>query len=74
MYFQCQALFIPYQQGLCHDAIHVVYITVYYYVIIGAGWNEHVSKEFNHVLHWHRLYLQHGRPKSGLIFEMQKFT
>ena len=22
-----------------------------------AGWNEHVSKEFDHALHWHRLYL-----------------
>ena len=37
-----------------------------------AGWNEHVSKEFDHALHWHRLYLQHGRPQSGFIFEMQK--
>ena len=23
-----------------------------------AGWNEHVRKEFDHALHWHRLYLQ----------------
>ena len=35
-----------------------------------AGWNEHGSKEFDHALHWHRLYLQHGRPQSGFIFEM----
>ena len=39
-----------------------------------AGWNEHVSKEFDHALHWHRLYLQHGRPQSGFTFEMRKFT
>ena len=39
-----------------------------------AGWNEHVSKEFDHALHWHRLYLQHGRPQSGFIFEMRKLT
>ena len=39
-----------------------------------AVWNKHVSKEFNHVLHWHRLYLTHGRPQSGFVFEMRKFT
>ena len=39
-----------------------------------AGWNEHVSKESDHVLHWHILYLQHGRPQSGFIFEMRKLT
>ena len=37
-----------------------------------AGWNEHVIKEFNHAIHWHRLYLQHDRPQSGYIFEMRK--
>ena len=39
-----------------------------------AGWYEHASKEFDHALHWHRLYLQHVRPQSGFIFEMRKFT
>ena len=39
-----------------------------------AGWNEHVSKEFDRAQHWHRLYLQHGRPQSGYIFEMRNFT
>ena len=39
-----------------------------------VGWNEHVRKEFDHALHWHRLYLQNGRPQSGYIFEMRKFT
>ena len=34
----------------------------------------HYSKEFDHALHWHRLYLQHGRPQSGFIFEMRKIT
>ena len=35
-------------------------------------WNEQVSKEFDHALHWHNLYLQH--PQSGFIFEIRKFT
>ena len=35
---------------------------------------EHVSKEFDHALHWHRLYLKHGRPQSGFIFEMRKIN
>ena len=39
-----------------------------------AGWNEHVGKEIDHAVHWHTLYLQHGRPQSGFICEMQKFT
>ena len=39
-----------------------------------AGWNEHVSKEFDHALHWHRSYLQHGRPQSGYIFEIRKLN
>ena len=39
-----------------------------------AGWNEHVSKEFDHTLHWYRLYLQHDHPKSSFIFEIQKLT
>ena len=39
-----------------------------------TGWNEHVNKELNHALHWHILYLQHGRLQSGYIFEMRKFT
>ena len=39
-----------------------------------SGWNEHVSKEFDHALHWHILYLQHGRPQSGFINEKRKFT
>ena len=39
-----------------------------------AGWNQHVRKEFDHALHWHRLYLQNGRPQSSYIFEMRKFT
>ena len=39
-----------------------------------AWWKEHVSKEFDHALHWHRLYLQHSRPQSGFIFEMRKLT
>ena len=40
-----------------------------------AGWNEHVGKEYNHALHWHKLYLQHGRPQSGFsaISEMLNF-
>ena len=39
-----------------------------------AAWNEHFSKEFDHALHWHRLYLQHGRLQSVFLFEMRKFT
>ena len=30
--------------------------------------------KFNHALHWHSLYLIHGRPQSGYIFEMNKFN
>ena len=37
-----------------------------------AGWNVHVTKEFDHALHWHILYHQPGRPQSGFIFEMRK--
>ena len=39
-----------------------------------AGWNEHVSKEFNHSLHLHILDRQHGLPQSGFIFEMRTFS
>ena len=39
-----------------------------------AGCKEHVRKECDHALHWHRLYLQHGQPQSGYIFEMRKLT
>ena len=39
-----------------------------------AGWNEHVSKEFDPALHWHRLSLQHGRLQTGFIFEMRNLT
>ena len=38
------------------------------------GWNEHVALDFDHALHWHRIYLDHGCPSFGFIFEMSKFT
>ena len=39
-----------------------------------AGWNEHVSKDLHHTLHWQILYLQHGHPQPGIISEMRSFT
>ena len=38
------------------------------------GWNEYVALEFDHALHCHRIYLDHGCPSFGFIFEMRKFT
>ena len=38
------------------------------------GWNEYVALKFDHALHWHRIYLDHGCPSIGFIFEMLKFT
>ena len=38
------------------------------------GWNEYVASDFDHALHWHSIYLNHGSPKSGFIFEMRKLT
>ena len=30
--------------------------------------------EFDHAIHWHRIYLDHGCPSFGSIFEMRQFT
>ena len=39
-----------------------------------SGWNEYVALQFDHALHWHRIYLDHGCSSLGFIFEMRKFT
>ena len=33
-----------------------------------------VALDFDHASHWHRIYLDHGCPSFGFIFEMRKFT
>ena len=38
------------------------------------GWNEYVVLEFDYALHWHHIYLDHGCPSYGFIFEMRTFT
>ena len=38
------------------------------------GCNEYVAFEFDHALHWHRIYLDHGCHSFGFIIEMRKLT
>ena len=35
------------------------------------GWNECVALDFDQALHWHLIYLDHGCPSFGFIFEMR---
>ena len=37
------------------------------------GWNEYVALKFDHALRWHHIYLDHGCPSFGFVFEMRKF-
>ena len=38
------------------------------------GWNEFVASDFDHAMHWRRIYVQYGCPQSGFIYQVRKLT
>ena len=39
-----------------------------------VGWNDHVEHYFRTSLFWHKLWLENGRPKDGLLFDIRCTT
>ena len=39
-----------------------------------TGWTEHVKAERNHSVFWHWMWLESGKPNTGLIDQIMKHT